>query len=360
MEKNQNGSVLPDVDLARFNRLVPLSDRGAKAFAEFAGSVAKKLTAALPDGESLPNKYRIGFYLQDRPDSSPARICSCQYRLDSADLSGNDFVVMFNREKLAAVESEDELAFILGHELSHLMWQHGNERVRALSANEEAACDLNAVQMLFKAGYDPAVVSAMDQNAPLTDEWRIRKEARRQALNGFFDFRQPKLLDQTPWQEARYKKWQTDFKRPLPNMPENEEVILMCENLQKVYNSGGSEDFQQMLKDCVNAKGSENGSRFFLRLTAAVMAKFPPIDKEKKEGGDYRVRLRHPINVLGNVLPAVAAMSGKKLFPPEACAKIQSYFKENPDYYRTMKIFWDKVLPSSHMSEMTGCRRQGR
>ena len=88
------------------------------------------------------------------------------------------------------------------------------------------------------------------------------------------------------------------------------------------------------------AKKSKNGE-----AAAAAAEKFPPIDQEGKSGTGYRSRLRHPISVLGNALPAVAAMPGKKLFPPEACAKINAYFKQNPDYYRTMKVFWDKMLP---------------
>lgn len=168
MEKNENGGCLPDIDLADFNHLVSLDDRGAAAFDGFMRNLAEKLTASLPDEENPLKKYRIGFYLQDRPDKSPARISSSEYRSDPADLSGRDFVVMFNREKLAAIESEDELAFILGHELSHLSWQHGNDRVRALSSNEEAACDLNAMKLLFDAGYDATVVSTMDREVPPT------------------------------------------------------------------------------------------------------------------------------------------------------------------------------------------------
>lgn len=105
---------------------------------------------------------------------------------------------MFNREKLAAIESEDELAFILGHELSHLSWQHGDDRVRALSSNEEAACDLNAMKLLFDAGYDATVVSTMDREVPLTEEWRLRKDARRQAMNAFLIFAGRSRLTRLP------------------------------------------------------------------------------------------------------------------------------------------------------------------
>ena len=239
MEKNENGGCLPDIDLADFNHLVSLDDRGAVAFDGFMRNLAEKLTASLPDEENPLKKYRIGFYLQDRPDKSPARISSSEYRSDPADLSGRDFVVMFNREKLAAIESEDELAFILGHELSHLSWQHGNDRVRALSSNEEAACDLNAMKLLFDAGYDATVVSTMDREVPPTEEWRLRKDARRQAMNAFFDFRRPQPLDQTPWRGSRYEKWRPDFKVPSAETPEDEAVAMMVGNLQKVYVRGG-------------------------------------------------------------------------------------------------------------------------
>lgn len=96
---------------------------------------------------------------------------------------------------------------------------------------------------------------------------------------------------------------------------------MMVGNLQKVYARGGGDDFQQVLKDCVSARGSEAGSRFFLRLAAAAAEKFPPIDQEGKSGTGYRSRLRHPISVLGNALPAVAAMPGKKLFRPKPVPK---------------------------------------
>ena len=83
MEKNENGVCLPDIDLADFNHLVSLDDRGAAAFDGFMRNLAEKLTTSLPDEENPLKKYRIGFYLQDRPDKSPARISSsaacCRY-----------------------------------------------------------------------------------------------------------------------------------------------------------------------------------------------------------------------------------------------------------------------------------------
>lgn len=349
---------LPDVDLADFNHLVPLSNHGAAAFAGFARGLAEKLTNTLPDEENPLKQYRIGFYLQDRPDPSPARICSREYRSDSADLSGRDFIVMFNREKMTAIKSEDELAFVLGHELSHLSWHNGSQRIRALSTNEETACDLNAIEMLHDAGYDVRVAVSMDQNMPLTEEWRQRREARKEAVNKFFDFRRSVPLDQTAWQEARYEKWQPDFRLPSLGAKEEDAVAMMVENLQKVYTNGGGEDFQKILKNYVNEKGSEQGSRFFLLLAAAAAEQFPPIDQQT--GGDYRTRLRHPVRILGDVLPTVAAMSGKKLFPPAVCAKLNTYFNENPDYYRTMKVFWDKVLPTGHTSPSYTGGRSGR
>ena len=106
--------------------------------------------------------------------------------MNSADLSGNDFVVMFNRDKLQQLQSEDELAFILAHELSHLGWQHGDSEIRGLHGNEEAACDINALKMTDAAGYNVRVVENMDRHVPSSPEWQQRKEARRQTMMYMF------------------------------------------------------------------------------------------------------------------------------------------------------------------------------
>lgn len=52
MEKNENGVCLPDIDLADFNHLVSLDDRGAAAFDGFMRNLAEKLTTSLPDEEN--------------------------------------------------------------------------------------------------------------------------------------------------------------------------------------------------------------------------------------------------------------------------------------------------------------------
>ena len=345
MLKIQNATApLPDIDLANFNRLVALDNPPARDFEGFMRQLAGKLTAFLLDDDNPLKKYRIGFYLQDRTDSSPARISSTEYRSDPADLSGTDFIVMFNREKLSKAESEDELAFILGHELSHLGWQHGSSRLHSFSSNEETACDLSSMQMMHRAGYDVTVLHHMDADAPLTEEWRMRREARQRAISEYFDFRRPVALDVSLWQQARYEEWKPDLKMPAPSMPEEEAVAVMTENLQKIYERGGEESFRRLLKDYVQTKDGAQANKFFLRLAASAAKKFPPIDEEKRNGGFRRMQ-RHPVSVLGNAIPVFSSLPGNKLYPPEAVSALGRYFKENPDYYRPMKIFWDKVLP---------------
>lgn len=335
-----------DFDLANFNHLVSTDTPGGKAFAEYAAALAQKLTASLAPEENPLNECRVAFYLQDRADSSPARISSCSWRTDPTDLSGTDFVVMFNKEKLAMLKTEDELAFILGHELSHLGWQHGNEKIRALACNEEAACDANAMKMMYAAGFDVNVVCSMDEKAPLTEEWRERKELRRRQAAEYFSFRRPQALDGSVWQRASHTPWKHGFKAPAVDCPEAEAVAMMIKDLHRVYAKGGEEEFSQMLEQYVETKAGAEGSRFFLRLAAAATKDFPPIDEVKKQKG-YRQMQRHPINVLGNIIPAVASMPGKKLFPPEAVATINVYMRDNPDYGRPMSCFWKKVLPSA-------------
>ena len=329
-----------DYDLADFNKLsTPVCNEGL-AFNTFMKNMINRLTKS---SESPLQKYNLTFCLQNRNDSSVARISSAQYRMDATDLSGNDFIVMFNREKLSHINTEDELAFILAHELSHLEWQHNNESVKNLSHDEEVACDMNAVKMLKNGGYALSIVNQMDTEAPKTAQWQQRKEARRQICLEYFDFTSPTELDQSAWQNQTYTPLKPNFKLPSADDSEDKAVNLMLQNLKTVYRQGGAENFQDNLKNYLHSVPSEKASSFFLKLSAAATKEFPPIDEDSRNK-DYRQKQRHPINVLGNAIPSLSSLNGKKLYPPEACSTLNSYFKQNPNYHKTMKIFWDKAL----------------
>lgn len=332
-----------DYDLANFNHLSPLNSPEGTAFDGFMRKIAARLTQNQSPTNNLLQNHKIAFCLQNRPDSSIARISSTQYKTDASDLSGNDFVVIFNKEKLSQIKTEDELAFILAHELSHLQWQHNDENVRNLNSTEEVACDINAVHLLKNGNYSVSIVNQIDGDAPLTQEWQQRKNARRQTSMEYFDFTQPTPLNQDTWKNASFTPWKQNFKIPDSKTPEPEAIQQMLSNLQMVYTDGNGDELQSQLKNYLQSCGSEQASRFFLVLSAKAAEHFPPIDQDSKNK-DYRQKSRHPISILGNSIPALTSMSGKKLYPPEACQTLNRYFQQNPDYYRNMQIFWNKAL----------------
>ncbi len=336
-----------DLDLANFNHFVSPESEAGKSFSVFMQQMAHKLVNNSYSGAGGLKGYRVCFYLQDREDDSPARISSVENRMNSADLSGDDFVVMFNRDKLQQLQSEDELAFILAHELSHLGWQHGDSEIRSLHGNEEAACDINALKMMDAAGYNVRVVEDIDRDRPLTMEWQQRKDARRQTMMYMFGCEMPRPLDVSLWESGRHVKWTHDFQVPGIDTPETEAIVMMSDNLRKVYEKGGRDDCIDMIGNYVRELGSAQGSKFFLRLSAAMTAEFPPIDEVKRTQG-YSAIFRHPFNVAANVIPQVEALPGNKFYPPEACRQINSYLRNNPDYHRIMKRYWDKVLFSGN------------
>ena len=336
-----------DLDLANFNHFVSPESEAGHSFDVFMQQMAHKLIDNSYSGARSLKEYQVCFYLQDREDDSPARISSIEDRMNSADLSGNDFVVMFNRDKLQQLQSEDELAFILAHELSHLGWQHGDSEIRGLHGNEEAACDINALKMMDAAGYNVRVVENMDRHVPSSPEWQQRKEARRQTMMYMFSREMPKPLDTSLWESGRHVRWMHDFQVPGIDTPEAEAISMMSDNLRKVSEKGGREECVEMIGNYVRELGSAQGGKFFLRLSAALTTEFPPIDEVKRTEG-YRALLRHPFNVAANAIPQVEALPGNKFYPPEACCRISGYLKENPDYHRIMKRYWDKVLLSGN------------
>ena len=202
---------------------------------------------------------------------------------------------------------------------------------------------MNAIHMLKNGSYCVDIVNQIDYDTPKTLIWQQRKEARRQMTMEYLDFSQPTPLNHKAWEKATFSKWQQNFKIPDSNTPENSAVKQMLDNLQMVYTDGNEKELQLQLQNYLQSLSSEQASRFFLILSAKAAKQFPPIDKDN-QNKDYRQQNRHPINVLAGAIPSLIARNGKKLYPPEACLTLNLYFQQNPNYYRHMQIFWNKML----------------
>ena len=136
-----------DLDFANTHSLISPETKEGKEFDEYMRGIMDKLFANNMEQKALIDKFEFSFYLKDDPaESSPARISLAEPKISPTDLRGDKFAVFFSKDQLKNISSENELAFILVHELSHSLWVNGCEGVHKLHNNEEVACDLNAMK----------------------------------------------------------------------------------------------------------------------------------------------------------------------------------------------------------------------
>ncbi len=87
-----------------------------------------------------------------------ASIATLRPQLDPESKGGPIYELGITAGALRKLETEDELAFLLGHELAHLLEGHVEPVGRSWlsSQSHEAVADHEGFRMMLKAGYDPA------------------------------------------------------------------------------------------------------------------------------------------------------------------------------------------------------------
>lgn len=346
-----------DIDLANINHFIsPESEEGGE-FNLLMQGIKNKLFSADLEQKGLVAQFDFDFYIQDTHDKSIARIISAEHKMNPSDMSGKKFAIMFNKEKLAKINTQDELAFVMGHEISHVLWYNQADKLFDQHNLEEVACDLNAIELMSAAGFNTRVVAQMkDKEQALTGEQVLRKQECAQKLLSSFSYAAPSEFDGSKFGKASFVPMQHQFEKPQAEDSEEVAIEQMLRNLDKVFRYGGQDGLKDLLHSYSEEIGSEKASRFFLNLAAAASEKFPPIDEVKKNC-DFRKHLRHPINSLGQIAIDISNLSGKKMYPPKAVAKLNSYFKENSNYYQGMDFVWKKWLtPNSPIGEKSHSR----
>ena len=331
-----------NISVANLHCLVSSQSEKGKEFNEHLHKIMDKLFANNIAQKSVVEHIEFDFYLQDTQDESIARIRSKE-DIEAWNLDGDRFAVMFNKEKLQKVTSEDELAFIMGHEISHVLWKKGVEAVRDQHSNEELACDFNSINLMQKAGYSLNVVKGIDTKLhPLQkQEMVMRAKERENKIASMCYSYETKPFDAASYVDAKFEKWSNKYEVPAKEDTEDATLDKMVKNLDMVYRKGGEDSFAEMFGSYINSIGSEKASKLFMNMTARVAEEFPPIDEVKK-GPVYKEQFRHPISVLGELSNKVSNLEGKKLYPPQAQAKINKYAKDNPNYFGMMSFVWDK------------------
>lgn len=354
---NEIAEAKVNIDLLNDYRLINPESSVGKKFHSYVYGVAEKLFENNPEQKAAFQENEFLFCLRDSKDNSVARIINAEYPMDVADLSSKCFVVMFNKDMLGKLESNDEIAFVLGHELSHVFYRQDKCGIRELHSNEEAACDLNSFKLMNAAGMDLKAAQRVDELYPQKSrEQLMRQEERRKLAASFFSFSQPKPFNGEQFAQSAFVPLKQKFEFPNPDDDMAVKNEIMFQNLDKVSKWGGREEFRKEAKAYYAALGSAEASKEVILLLADVVDKFPPIDDARTKG-DYRKYLSHPVNVMTDVVEDIGKMNGKKLYPPQATAKLDRYLQENPRFYQGMAFAWDRLLKSQ---ATVGLSREGR
>lgn len=333
-----------NIDLLNFQHLVNPESCVAKEFNEFLQGLQKRLLSNDLEQKALLDKFNIQFYIQDRKDNSIARAGSADYKINDNDFTGNDFAIIFNRQKLAKLKYVDQLAYVLGHELSHLVYRKGeeeNDEMKYQHSNEEVCCDLNSLRLMRKSGFNMQCgLSVNDFYVDKAAELKMRIAYCDDFVNNNLQFDEPVTFEAERFTKVEYVMAGLKFDFPQVQDSEEQQNALMIRNLNKVMEYGDRIAFRKKFNAYLSGLGSEKASKFVVNLMAEVIEKFPAVDEFQRKN-DYRKYLNHPVCVMMEVVSAVGKMEGKKLYPPRAAAKVNSYLANNPNYYNKMEREWE-------------------
>lgn len=341
-----------NLDLANHYKMIANDCELTQDFNDRISSIVTKLLDANPLQKEFMNNYKLRFCLAVGENPSIANVENASYPMNRSDVGkGDEFVIVINRDKLEKLDSEDAMAFVLGHEISHIMYEKGLESVRELSTNEEVACDLNSILLLNESGYNLLGMEKVDDLYPArSSEMQMRINERNKFLhfNGIDKYKLQGV--DTFWDTKKYapllhKKWCLKFP-DLEDKSQEEQVMLVVGLMKDVYKYGGRVEFRNDLNDFLDAKSTKESSSFVIKTAEQLTKNFKPID-EASCCDEYRTFLNHPINVFSEVVFKQFSREGGKLFPPEAFVAVHQYAKENPKTFNEKNFCWNKMLKSN-------------
>lgn len=112
-------------------------------------------------GKAQEKVYSVAAKLMDSNTLDRRVPLSVAYKANTINASSNTFYknITINTGILYCVDNDDELAFIIGHEMAHSIEAYGGPlKLTAMHFNSktyERKSDLKAIDYMVKAGYDP-------------------------------------------------------------------------------------------------------------------------------------------------------------------------------------------------------------
>lgn len=349
-----------NIDLAVILCLV--NEDKNRQFDAYAAAITAKMLQNCPEQQAFLERFDIHYYIADNPkDMSIARVVDADYSEDGQNLrKGKSFGVVLNKSVLSKLETEDELAFVLGHELSHIMYQKEYPAVLKLNEDEEIACDCNAVKLLDAGGYNLADINAIDalyvQNNFIGQRIRARKDF--MAKNDYNTF--VRIGCSTPLQKDTFMHLQ---KEPWcrENIFEfgNPGIDRIVSELKDIFEKGDKSVFVRGFDAFLNKRSTAESSQIIMSVLGRVMSECPSITEVYDKQG-LRKYYNHPVFVMSNIVLSQFKREGKKLLPPKELAVVNRYMLENSFYFEQKdKKIW-QPLRDTIAYKVAECGKEGR
>lgn len=327
-----------------------------KPFDDYVAGIANRMLENSPQEKTFLEAFDVHYYLADHPeDVSIARVVNADSFDDRGNLrQGTSFGVVLNKEWLQKLDSEDALAFVIGHELSHIMYQKGHPQGQDLSKDEETCCDLIAVQMMHAGGFNLLEITKVNDLYPQkTMNMYLRMGCRHHFMeekkyNPLARLGLEKPLRKELFAELVKESWQRE------NLFAQGEVGVeqIVAELGDIYQRGDNYVFVKGFDAYLSGKTTEESSKLIMSVLADVMPKFTPIEEVRAQNSYTKYR-NHPVAVMSNIVMSQFAREGKKLLPPQDLAVVNQYMQQNRDYFENRdKKLWAplvQIMPQNNM-----------
>ncbi len=332
-----------DIDMLNAYRMINPESFWGSVFDAEMQKLMQKMWQSKPEQKMFLDKMKIRFCIQDNQDNSIARVMRADYASNVLNLEGDSFVVAFTKDKLLKLKNKDEAAFVMGHELSHLLYKRvlldGYQEYA-----EETACDLNSLQLMADAGMNlESALSVDDLYEQKSEEMKSRREDRADFIRQLDQYNVPTMCDFSTYKAAEFVPLEYAFTIPEAKDTEEQKVDKIFNGLTEVFEVGGRAQYGSKLKQYFEQEGSKAASRQALLVAAKIFSEFEAVDVVRKNLGSNKY-FKHPICVLGDAVLYVNNMEGQKLFPPSAVKIIKEGLNQNPYYSKGMKFLWNKAL----------------
>lgn len=313
-------------------------------FDEYCAGVVARMLEKLPEEKAFLSQYDIHYYIADNPaENSIARVVDADNNDDFKN--GQHFAVVFNRDMLARLETEDSMAFVVGHELSHILYRKGFSKIRSLAFDEETACDCNAVRLMDAEGYNLLDIAAVDALYPNKTEAMKNRIAEREAFirrHGVSlteKLGKSRSLPREMFIHLQKEPWQRQniFEHGEPD------VLRIVEEMTDIFERGGRTAFKRGLRDFLYQKPTEESSKLIMNILGQVMPRFPSVT-EVMTADNGKKFYNHPVVMMSDIVWEQFSRSGKKSFPPADACIVMRYMRDNSAYFdRRDRKFWEPM-----------------